>query len=1394
MLDARDKLVRLTTKRTVDIKRVVSTKGVCPDMCPEKERIMREVKHQVASFESVDGSRTAINHLIAVKEYSRSSADQEYPLPYELRPEPVLKMTMTYLLQRIADLCDVSEIKIEDWYHFLWDRTRSIRKDITQQELCSPGAVLLVEQCARFHIHCAARLIADEPPVFDQKINNENLTKCLQSLKYMYHDLELKLIRCPNEAEFRAYVVLLNLQNDNFLWEVKQLRPEILNSPEMRFAINVYLAKITNNYVRFFALVRSTTYMNACILLRYFTEVRENALNIMLKAYAPRTPVILSISSLTYTLAFEDAEQCTLFFEYYGLMCDRHSDEVRLDRGTFFPPKLSFIMDRAINVVEHKRHSSVGDALYGDKLDENDVLGKYVPHDSFDENGYLLPRAWTAGDQDYFRPQARVDARNKRPQVPVVSKRDDSVFKVPTSLPPSRQSISPKAQRLSSKTVTPELVVPSAPTSDIFTGNSSNSNKQSESVFKTLTSESAKSVFSRLSSQNRAPATTNLFPVPAPMLNDTPDGKSVFSTDNFTRAKPSPFTSTTPKVDNIFAAPKTTESIFGQPSPLNQSSSKIFGQPTPPNQPNTSIFGPSTNLTSGAGVFGSNFTNAQQQTPSFAESTFKMTPTASTSSVFGSFTKSNTSFGAIEPLPAPPQMHKVDVEAELLKRERELLLQQQKLKAEADKRMEEDRRRKEEMEQMRKRRMEGFEMASSKCLAEIIGDVVASVTMDLAEQEIERHRATEDAIQRIYAELLHEVIEDELQRIAMLMKTAWDKNILDKYFSAWRSVTRKAIEQRRKIETTPIWLPSKSMPELVTELYHPVQTETLKLMRRYRSGVAEKLVVPPIREDIIDLWSIVMPSLQKCFGSTRSEHQQQQQPQQRHKFQLINSNIYWKCVVSVPDADEDSHGHRTINAWLNNVFVRQLSKYPRDDRYFFAEQSAIDGQRVSICMRKLSGAKLINESHQNASDIDFRGTNAILFFMTTRNPHVARARLDALLRKTSLHDATGLVIYNMGTADQSTVVTEMRLSDLIDFAYIDRCVFSSPAQGHLANRTENCLRYIAANSFYKNQLEMQQTSSLLRQSLADEFWQRIHSSIEHNPTLHEASTDFAFLADYHNEAVDRMISMCTSPTAASHAEFPDELRHFVPTQRLDIPMGLEYFPVDWKAQSVSHQQLVRSYLHSVRIHDAIDVKRIRDRQSLEREVLRFTQSHLAQSGERTAYKMLKQILSYLGAAPLDLIAFQEKLMRYNWIDCLPIFTMDLLVAQYERMTLPEYIIYDRDEYEEYTRTAWWLTLQPERLKELTRKVIRDTDLECDRLEQQRKRQRIDVQTMVDKEQQDLDAILAKGFASMDRADRLMQTMRDDEVTMRGISRNLEYSLHRHECTLLNDDIHHMIDD
>lgn len=91
-------------------------------------------------------------------------------------------------------------------------------QDITQQMMCNVEAVAMIEKCARFHIFSAERLCEEEMSAFSHKINDENLTKCLQSLKYLYADMERKnKVYFETEAEFRAYVVLMNLNEGDML-------------------------------------------------------------------------------------------------------------------------------------------------------------------------------------------------------------------------------------------------------------------------------------------------------------------------------------------------------------------------------------------------------------------------------------------------------------------------------------------------------------------------------------------------------------------------------------------------------------------------------------------------------------------------------------------------------------------------------------------------------------------------------------------------------------------------------------------------------------------------------------------------------------------------------------------------------------------------------------------------------------------------------------------------------------------------------------------------------------------------------------------------------------------------------------------------------------------------
>ncbi|XP_021434900.2 germinal-center associated nuclear protein isoform X2 [Oncorhynchus mykiss] len=361
-LEQRDKILRAGRPKRTDLELSFFV-GTCPDMCPEKERYMRETRNQLSCFEVVPDT-DRVDHVAAIKEYSRSSADQEEPLPYELRPLPVLSMTMDYLVTQIMDQ---GHDNYRDWYDFVWNRTRGIRKDITQQHLCDPLTVSLIEKCTRFHVHCAHHLCQEHMMTFDAKINNENMTKCLQSLKEMYQDLSTRGVYCPQEAEFRQYNVLLKLDVGDVLREVQQFRDEVRNSPEVKFAVQAFAALNSNNFVRFFKLVKSASYLAGCLLHRYFNQVRGKALGTLNNAHTAglQRSTIFPLEDLVRMLMFEDAAEATDFIQQFGLNVS--GGLVELSRTAWQEPDLNLPQVKS-DVIMAKRAVLIGEVVNGGPL------------------------------------------------------------------------------------------------------------------------------------------------------------------------------------------------------------------------------------------------------------------------------------------------------------------------------------------------------------------------------------------------------------------------------------------------------------------------------------------------------------------------------------------------------------------------------------------------------------------------------------------------------------------------------------------------------------------------------------------------------------------------------------------------------------------------------------------------------------------------------------------------------------------------------------------------------------------------------------------------------------------------------------------------------------------
>ncbi|XP_020830602.2 germinal-center associated nuclear protein-like [Phascolarctos cinereus] len=328
-----------------------------------------------------------VDHPAAIKECSRSSAGLEELLPHDLRPLAVLNMTMGYLVTHILDQ---EERNYQDWYSFVWSRTRGIRKDILQQHLHDPQTVSLMEKCARFHIHCAHHLCEEPISSFDAPTNKAQITKCLFALKEMYLDLASEGKSSRREAEFQASAILLALDQGDVLRQVRQLQPQVRNAPEVKFALQAFTALDSNNYVRFFKLVREASYLNACLLHGYFSQARGNALRAMTATHtvSSQKTTGFPMDRVVGWLLFNDSREAVSFMHHNGL----HVSEgyVELNRQALMEPKQPFRPKRSIFILE-KLTTSVGEVVNGEMLP---AAPQHIPENSFSPGGeYIGDRA-----------------------------------------------------------------------------------------------------------------------------------------------------------------------------------------------------------------------------------------------------------------------------------------------------------------------------------------------------------------------------------------------------------------------------------------------------------------------------------------------------------------------------------------------------------------------------------------------------------------------------------------------------------------------------------------------------------------------------------------------------------------------------------------------------------------------------------------------------------------------------------------------------------------------------------------------------------------------------------------------------------------------------------------
>jgi hypothetical protein len=130
-------------------------------------------------------------------------------------------------------------------------------------------------------------------------------------------------------------------------------------------AIRAYLALSTHNYVQFFKLVGHIGYFGGAILMRYFTQVRTKALEVLIRSHCQsvKSSYSLPLADMTRMLCFENVTTATEFCQYHGL--DTTTDLVVLAKTTYMTPESAVPTRRAKFLVEDQLRTTFSEAIAG---------------------------------------------------------------------------------------------------------------------------------------------------------------------------------------------------------------------------------------------------------------------------------------------------------------------------------------------------------------------------------------------------------------------------------------------------------------------------------------------------------------------------------------------------------------------------------------------------------------------------------------------------------------------------------------------------------------------------------------------------------------------------------------------------------------------------------------------------------------------------------------------------------------------------------------------------------------------------------------------------------------------------------------------------------------------
>ncbi|CAI6350823.1 unnamed protein product [Macrosiphum euphorbiae] len=297
---------------------MLPVKGICMEMCPKEEIKMRTSKRLVHQLEFKP-------HKM-VKCFSRSAAGNSLSKPHILRPPPVLRKTVSYLLNEVLT---VENVPFNIIYDFIDDRLNSIRQDATIQAVSNQDWMAILPPIIRFHAYAAYKCYEYDVNTFDPFLNMKHFHESIfKIVKILLEDSD----ESTNElcSEMVSLLIVTNLGDYNVL---QQALPFISKKNSLiKMAVLLSLNIMNGNFGQLFETYNTFPPMHQCVICVQLPMLRKNILKSMCMGFNCKNnyfPISILSKMLLHNELHETIKEC----QHYGLTVV--DDKVELSKSSF---------------------------------------------------------------------------------------------------------------------------------------------------------------------------------------------------------------------------------------------------------------------------------------------------------------------------------------------------------------------------------------------------------------------------------------------------------------------------------------------------------------------------------------------------------------------------------------------------------------------------------------------------------------------------------------------------------------------------------------------------------------------------------------------------------------------------------------------------------------------------------------------------------------------------------------------------------------------------------------------------------------------------------------------------------------------------------------------------